>query len=160
ATREYRIEGPVKWYFKNNNRLLDTFLGADGVKTGYTDDAGRCLVASATRGGHRIITVVLDSLDTVAESAALLDYAFSNYSWEPVRAGDSPLGVYGQGTEMRRLVAAPQPDMIIANWQRPYLRWYFSVPSGQGQGDGTSGRITYYLFGRKVAEFQLRGDQR
>ncbi len=158
STREYRVEGPVKWYFKNGNRLLDSYSGADGVKTGYTDEAGRCLVASATRGGHRIITVVLDSLDTFADSAALLDYAFSKYSWEPVRAGDSPLGLYGQGDEVHRAVIAPQPDMIMPNWQKPYLRWYFSMPSPPGRAGGTAGKVTYYLFGRKVAEFELRGD--
>jgi serine-type D-Ala-D-Ala carboxypeptidase (penicillin-binding protein 5/6) len=156
STKEYRVDGPVKWYFKNNNRLLDSYSGADGVKTGYTDDAGRCLAASATRAGHRVIVVVLDSLDTVADSAALLDYAFSKYSWEPIRAGDSPLGVYGQGDELRRAVISPQPDMIMPTWQKPYIRWYFSAPSGQGRGDGGTGTVTYYLFGRKVAEFELR----
>lgn len=158
ATKEYRIEGPVKWYFKNGNRLLDTFSGADGVKTGYTDDAGACLVASATRNGHRAIAVVLNSQDTTGDSAALLDYFFSRYSWEPVRAGNSQLSVYAQGDETRRLTIAPQPDMVVQNWQKPYLRWFFSVPAAPAQGDGSSGTVTYYLFGRKVAELELRAD--
>ena len=41
--------------------MLDLYPGADGVKTGYTGKAGRCLVTSATRNGQRYISVVLNS---------------------------------------------------------------------------------------------------
>jgi len=46
----------------------------DGVKTGTTDAAGECLVASATSGGHRVIAVVLGSEDRFGDARALLDY--------------------------------------------------------------------------------------
>lgn len=64
------------------NEMLGAYPGADGVKTGYTGQAGRCLVTSATRNGMRIISVVLNcSSRTVRaqSSKAILDYAFSNY---------------------------------------------------------------------------------
>lgn len=62
---------------RTHNQLLDQFAGADGVKTGYTEQAGRCLVASATRGDHRLITVLLNDSRRWAEAAALLEYGFS-----------------------------------------------------------------------------------
>ncbi|MGB4781287.1 D-alanyl-D-alanine carboxypeptidase family protein [Candidatus Methylomirabilis sp.] len=62
---------------RTHNQLLDQFAGADGVKTGYTEQAGRCLVASATRGDHRLITVLLNDSRRWTEAAALLEYGFA-----------------------------------------------------------------------------------
>jgi serine-type D-Ala-D-Ala carboxypeptidase (penicillin-binding protein 5/6) len=58
------------------NQLLDTYPGADGVKTGLTDNAGACLVFSATRDGHRLIGVVLNAPRLWDDASALLDYGF------------------------------------------------------------------------------------
>jgi D-alanyl-D-alanine carboxypeptidase (penicillin-binding protein 5/6) len=75
----------VKWsaptfakVYINNNRLLTTYPGADGVKTGYTHKAGPCLVASATRGGVSLIAVVLDSPNMYADATRLLDFGFAS----------------------------------------------------------------------------------
>jgi len=66
----------------NTNEMLWGYEGADGVKTGYTGKAGRCLITSATRNGRRYISVVLfcDSRDQRAlSSKKILDYAFERY---------------------------------------------------------------------------------
>lgn len=66
----------------NTNEMLSLYPGADGVKTGYTGQAGRCLVTSATRSDWRVISVVLrcSSRSVRAQSSkVLLDYAFGNY---------------------------------------------------------------------------------
>jgi D-alanyl-D-alanine carboxypeptidase (penicillin-binding protein 5/6) len=61
----------------NTNKLLMTYSGANGVKTGTTNAAGRCLVSSARRGDVLLIAVVLNDGDSVfRDSAALLDYGF------------------------------------------------------------------------------------
>lgn len=68
----------------NTNELLGVYPGADGVKTGYTGKAGRCLVTSATRDGHRLISVVLGSPTRRARAQSskdILDYAFDNYEY-------------------------------------------------------------------------------
>jgi len=62
---------------RTHNQLLGQFVGADGVKTGYTERAGRCLVASATRGEHQLITVLLNDSRRWIEAAALLEYGFA-----------------------------------------------------------------------------------
>lgn len=68
----------------NTNELLGNLNGVDGVKTGFTNNAGRCLVTSTTRNGHRIICVVLGA-DTkkirTKDSIKLIEYAFSNYEY-------------------------------------------------------------------------------
>ena len=67
----------------NTNKLLKTYKGITGLKTGTTDDAGCCMAASAVRDGMTLLSVVL-GCDTgkqrFADSAALLDHGFANYS--------------------------------------------------------------------------------
>lgn len=66
----------------NTNEMLTSYAGADGVKTGYTGKAGRCLITSATRDGRRFISVALfcDSRNLRAlSSKKILDYTFALY---------------------------------------------------------------------------------
>ncbi|MHC1746102.1 MAG: D-alanyl-D-alanine carboxypeptidase family protein [Negativicutes bacterium] len=61
----------------NENKMLWNYDGANGVKTGYTEAAGPCLVSSAKRGNIQLVAVVLDSNRMWIDSKALLDYGFS-----------------------------------------------------------------------------------
>ncbi len=75
----------------NKNKILHNFAGGDGVKTGFTKAAGRCLVSSATRNGMRVIAVVLNCGPMFEECSALMEKAFSEFSMfdplpEPIRA--------------------------------------------------------------------------
>lgn len=66
----------------NTNRLVKTFDGIEGGKTGYTDLARFCLTASASRGSTRLIAVIIganDSKTRFAEATKMLSYGFSNY---------------------------------------------------------------------------------
>ncbi|HHV62179.1 MAG TPA: D-alanyl-D-alanine carboxypeptidase [Firmicutes bacterium] len=76
----------------NTNRLIKDYKGADGLKTGYTEEAKYCLAATAKRDGLRLISVVLgvpDSRTRFNEAARLLDYGFRYYvGVEVARAGD------------------------------------------------------------------------
>lgn len=67
----------------NTNKLLSLYNGANGVKTGYTAMAGRCLIGSATQNGWQVITVVFGeptSASRLSDTIKLLDYCFDNYS--------------------------------------------------------------------------------
>jgi D-alanyl-D-alanine carboxypeptidase (penicillin-binding protein 5/6) len=78
---------------RTHNRLLGQFFGADGVKTGFTGRAGRCLVASASRGAHQLIAVLLNDIHRWADAEALLEYGFA------ALGGHVPeLKVYGVGS--------------------------------------------------------------
>src|SRR5579864_2749641 len=63
--------------YVNNNRLLGSYPGANGVKTGYTHKSGPCLVASATRHGHTLIAVLLDDPNMYADATRLLNFGFA-----------------------------------------------------------------------------------
>jgi D-alanyl-D-alanine carboxypeptidase (penicillin-binding protein 5/6) len=75
---------------RNTNRLLWSFAGADGVKTGTTNEAGYCLVASACREGRRFIAVVLHSPDRWGDCTRLLEYGFSEFSLHRLAKVDQP----------------------------------------------------------------------
>ena len=68
----------------NLNPLLWSYPGATGLKTGLTDNAGGCMVATATRGGRHLIAVVMNAtLHSAEDATALLNYGFSVH---PTRA--------------------------------------------------------------------------
>ena len=63
----------------NHNKMLRQYDGCIGVKTGYTQKSGRCLVSAAERDGVMMIAVTLDSPDDWNDHTKLLDFGFSNY---------------------------------------------------------------------------------
>lgn len=66
------------------NKLLGQIPGLLGVKTGWTELAGECLVTYTKRDNHAIITVVLGSQDRFGESAQLINWVFNNHRWQPI----------------------------------------------------------------------------
>lgn len=83
SEKKYSVPGgedaqPRVW--QNKNKMLYNYEGADGVKTGYTKEAGRCLVTSATRENMRLVSVVLNSPSMYERSGELLDSCFAKYS--------------------------------------------------------------------------------
>lgn len=82
-TRSYTarsLVNPDKVYdLYNHNKLLKSYDGATGVKTGYTENAGRCLVSAAKRDGMEFIAVTLNDRNDWNTHKELLDEAFSQY---------------------------------------------------------------------------------
>ena len=75
--------------YLNKNKMLTSFDGADGVKTGFTKHSGRCLVTSATRDKMQLVSVVLNSSNMYECSAELLNKSFNEYSFcEVVKKGE------------------------------------------------------------------------
>ncbi|HKV88065.1 MAG TPA: serine hydrolase [Candidatus Dormibacteraeota bacterium] len=81
ATRDIAIAATADhkaFYPHNLNRMLWTYPGATGLKTGLTDNAGGCWLATASRGGRHLIVVVLNATgQSATDAATLLDYGFS-----------------------------------------------------------------------------------
>lgn len=78
ARSEATIETPGgQVSIENRNVLLETYEGAIGIKTGRTLGAGNVLVAAAQRRGRTVIAVAMNSYDSFADSAVLLDYGFA-----------------------------------------------------------------------------------
>lgn len=70
------IDGHTKYVTTTNHFLTGGYEGASGVKTGYTQAAGDCLVASATRNGHTLVVALFNDDDRWEDAPAILDYGF------------------------------------------------------------------------------------
>ena len=77
AVLPFPIKGRKLYLYNNNPLLRAGYKGATGVKTGYTDAAGRCLVATARHGRIRLGVVLLDSVDPGRQAERLLDRGFA-----------------------------------------------------------------------------------
>lgn len=85
ATKEKtvtNISGKLKHQLFNLNELLGKIEGVKGVKTGWTQDAGECLVALAKRGEKEVIVITLAGQNRFGETAYLIDWVFSHYQWK------------------------------------------------------------------------------
>ncbi len=81
AVTLWRSGQKVSYDIFNLNKLLSIYPGADGIKIGYTENALRTIVASATRDGHRVYAALMGSTDLWTDTPVLLDYAFDNFAW-------------------------------------------------------------------------------
>jgi len=75
------VSGTKTHYLKNTNELIGQVEGVVGVKTGWTENAGECLVSLAERKDARVISVVLGSTGRFEESKSLIDWTFQNFDW-------------------------------------------------------------------------------
>lgn len=84
-----------KTWLVNTNKLVRFYDGVDGLKTGYTKEAGYCLTATAMKNGMRIIAVVMgepDSKTRNKEVTELLDYAYAQYALDTIIDSSKVLG--------------------------------------------------------------------
>lgn len=72
-------DGTRQHVLRSTNELLKTYPGMEGVKTGWTQEAGECFVSQVTRDGQTILVVVLHSPDRFQESRLLYDWAFTTF---------------------------------------------------------------------------------
>ncbi|MGV3592901.1 MAG: D-alanyl-D-alanine carboxypeptidase family protein [Gammaproteobacteria bacterium] len=109
----------------NRNSLLFTDRNVDGMKTGFTEEAGYCLVASAVRDGMRLITVVMgtESADARAvETAKLLTYGFRFYETYELFSANEVMG--------NLQVWSGKEDAVDVGVQMPLT---VTIPRGQAQ---------------------------
>ena len=97
---------------QNKNRLLSTYEGATGGKTGYTSKAGRCLVFSAERDGMELIGVVLNCYTWFDSAEKLLDYGFANFRMEnALNAGEAAASVQVLGGDRASIPAVAAREL-------------------------------------------------
>ena len=83
-----RVDTPNKFWLVNTNKLVRLYNGADGLKTGHTDNAGYCLAATAVRNKMRLIGIVLGEENAKvrnSEAMELLDYGFNTKSVQSIK---------------------------------------------------------------------------
>ena len=146
--------------FTNHNKLLWRYEGCIGLKTGYTEKAGRTLVSAARRDGVTLICVTLNAPSDWADHAALFDWGFANFRAVPLAQAGAPAGqlpVRGGLCPVCPIVtaetatAALRPDeKIEAFCDLP--RRELSAPVSQGT---RVGEIIYYVNSKELARVPL-----
>ncbi|MGE5581894.1 MAG: D-alanyl-D-alanine carboxypeptidase family protein [Bacillota bacterium] len=80
---------------RNTNELIRVYRGADGLKTGHTEEAKFCLSATAKKGDFRLLSVILGAVSDakrVAETKRLLDFGYRNFQWKLLQKAGSRVG--------------------------------------------------------------------
>lgn len=147
-------------YLTNHNKLLRSYNGCIGVKTGFTKASGRCLVSAAERDGLRLIAVTLGAPEDWRDHAAMLDFGFSRYT-------RLNLAQKGEFTSTLEVCGGKVNEVIVANTEQisvflpkshgeitykiESLRPLFA-PIERGQ---KAGRIVYYENGTEIASSPL-----
>lgn len=103
----------------NTNKLVRFYQGVDGLKTGYTEEAGYCLTATAKKDNMRIIAVAMgepDSKTRNKEITEMLDYAYAQYSIEHLLSTNSVLGNKSVAKGVKKTVGiVPMENVTILN---------------------------------------------
>lgn len=71
----------TQYKLETTNQLLGKIEGLKGIKTGWTENAGECLITYVERNNKKIITVVLNSSDRFGETKQLIDWVYSHHAW-------------------------------------------------------------------------------
>lgn len=141
----------------NHNKLLRSYDGAIGVKTGFTKKSGRCLVSAADRNGLEFIAVTLGAPDDWKDHSAMLDYGFSLYEARtlcdtgsfsyvmPLSGGDVDHIMLENAQEITVILprTASEIECVVE------LPQFCLAPIREGE---EIGRLVYYLDGEKIAE--------
>lgn len=148
---------------RNENQMLWFYPGGNGVKTGYTDKAGRCLVSGAKHDGIQLVAVVLDSLFMWNDSIALLDYGFEQI--EPVtvlKEGETVGSVEIDGGSLSEIKAKAASDVTLPHLKKtaglPDFEKVLELPESLDapvqEGDRI-GRLVIKQDGREVTSVDL-----
>ena len=151
----------------NTNKLLRSYSGAIGIKTGFTQDAGYCLSAAAERNDLRLIAVVLgceSSKIRFAEASRLLDYGFATYEAVQIAEKDELVGSASVDkgmmgfTDLRageniQILVPKGTSSDITYSVKPYTDLAAPIKAGQ-----KAGTLTITKNGEKTAEYDLFAD--
>ncbi|WP_407945020.1 D-alanyl-D-alanine carboxypeptidase family protein [Paenibacillus albicereus] len=150
GTKVHKAPNPFdSWDYSwaNKNKMLALYEGADGVKTGYTKTALRCLVSSATRDGQQLAVVTLNDRDDWRDHASMLDWGFEHYRLKTLAAKGERLKGYplASGRQLRYPLAEGEDAglsnrLVLLSPEKDALAYSL----------GERGRLEWTLDGRPI----------
>ncbi len=144
----------------NSNKLLTSYDGCIGVKTGFTDSARRTLVSCAERDGVRLIAVTLNAPNDWSDHAKMLDYGFEKVTLCEMKYDSSALSLSVVGSEKETVgVECGTVKLPLCNEQKDKITAEIYMPkfiyAGLAAGEKV-GEIHYLLNGNTIATAPLK----
>lgn len=147
----------------NYSKFLKRYARADGIKSGYTKQAGRCYVGSATKDGWRLVSVALASPNVADDTIALMDYGFNNF--KPVivaRRGEvvGSAAVKGGAAATVPVTAESELHAIVKPGEERKVTSRLDAAEAQApvrRGD-RMGTMFAHVDGKQVAAVPIRAD--
>ena len=151
----------------NTNKLLRTYDGITGLKTGTTGDAGSCITATAERNGLSLIAVVLgadNGTDRFRDAAALLDYGFAGFETKELSLNDElfPITVEGGLQNTAKIKCDDVSYITMPKGEGDQLKQTLDIPvsieAPVSEGDRI-GSLTFSMGGEEIASFDVVADE-
>ena len=156
GTRSITVAGRT---LTNHNKLLWRYEGCTGLKTGYTDRAGRTLVSCAERDGQRLIAVTLNDPNDWADHAALFDYGFAHYRSAMLALANRTFRMLPVTGSLNRFVPVyTAADVYYPLTEGELVRARVELPErveAPIQGGTIAGRLLFTLDGAVIGETYL-----
>lgn len=145
--------------FTNHNKLLHMYDGCIGMKTGYTERAGRTLVSCAERDGQRLIAVTLTAPDDWNDHMAMYEYGFSTYPMQELCVGGLQIRTLPViGSLIRFVGVAPIADLTYPLTEGEEVETVVLLPDQANapvNAGGIAGRMEFYLNGARIGTTYL-----
>lgn len=143
--------------YTNHNKLLTSYSGCVGGKTGFTSAAGRCLVSCCERNGIRLVCVTLCDPDDWRDHTALYDYAFTNYSLRDISSeAKFQVPLISGSCNSVKVVAGGELKLFLRNDEKVELQAdipvFIFAPVKMGE---TAGEICVIIKDNVVAKLPL-----
>lgn len=144
----------------NHNKLLSTYEGCIGIKTGYTQKAGRTLTSCAERNGVRLIAVTLNDSNDWEDHRSMLDYGFSLYEPTAAVSAGECFELPVVGADRDSIMVCPEKDMIASVKKdgtdklerKLYMPHFVYAPISKGT---QVGELCIFRNGRKLLSARL-----
>ncbi|MBI4301864.1 MAG: D-alanyl-D-alanine carboxypeptidase [Chloroflexi bacterium] len=158
ATSHQVVQANRTFNLENANQLLEgknSLPGVNGIKTGLTDDAGDCLVASVTRNSHQVIVVVMGTPARGPAATRLINFAFEQFTWVPLRPPLFSQWLEGDGKAWDLTLGQSWEEMVPL-WQRFSPRLAVNLRRSNGLDPSLPwGMASYFIGDSKIAELAL-----
>ena len=127
-----RVNTPNKYWLVNTNKLVRFYEGADGLKTGFTDDAGYTMAVTAKRNNMRLIAIVLGEKESKVrnnETMNLLNYGFDNYKVELLKKKGEVIKTVEieRGTKDKIELVTKDELSILTKKSNPNINYSYNV---------------------------------
>ena len=151
----------------NHNKLVRFFDGCDGLKTGFTQEAKYCISATATRGGVRMLSVIMGAPTYKIrnrDASMLLNYGFSKYEGKKLFNKDEDVETIYLSKNTDKLIIAKAKEDLIAiipkgNSDEIENKIVLNEPKKEYKAGDIIGKCEVYLAENKIGEVELYCDR-